>query len=79
MVFWLTMWWPERRVQVGPWALPLAIVLPISLALLEEGYQVYSPLRTGDLVDLSADLMGMVGFWWLSRRVIRETTITEFA
>lgn len=70
VVFWLTMWWPERRVQVGPWALPLAIVLPITLALLEEGYQVYSPLRTGDLLDLSADLVGMVGFWWLSRRFL---------
>lgn len=70
VVFWLTMWWPERRVQVGPWALPLAIVLPISLALGEEIVQAFSPLRTGDLVDLSADLVGMVAFWWLSRRFI---------
>lgn len=70
VVFWLTMWWPERRVQVGRWALPLAIVVPIGLALMEEGYQVYSPLRTGDLVDLSADLVGMAGFWWLSRRFL---------
>ena len=68
VVFWLTMWWPERRVQVGPWELPLAIVLPIMLALAEEIVQAYSPLRTGDLVDLSADLAGMVVFWWLSRR-----------
>lgn len=70
VVFWLTMWWPERRVQVGRWALPLAVVVPITLAMLEELYQVYSPLRTGDLVDLSADLVGMVTFWWLSRRFI---------
>lgn len=73
VVFWLTMWWPERRVQVGRWGVPLAIVLPISLAMLEEGYQVYSPLRTGDLVDLSADLVGMVAFWWLSRRFLRTS------
>ncbi|HRW11098.1 MAG TPA: VanZ family protein, partial [Caldilineaceae bacterium] len=70
VVFWLTMWWPERRVQVGRWALPLAIVLPITLALAEEIVQAYSPLRTGDLLDLSADLVGMVGFGWLSRRFI---------
>lgn len=70
VVFWLTMWWPERRVQVGPWALPLAIVVPITLALVEEIVQAFSPLRTGDLIDLSADLVGMVAFWWLSRRFL---------
>ena len=75
VVFWLTMWWPERRVQVGQWALPLAIVVPIGLALVEEGYQVYSPLRTGDLVDLSADLVGMVVFWWLSRRLMTMQSV----
>jgi hypothetical protein len=79
VVFWLTMWWPERQVQIGRWALPLAIVLPISLALLEEIIQVYSPLRTGSLMDLSADLVGMVAFWWLSRRLMKETTATESA
>jgi len=68
VVFWLTMWWPDRWVQVGRWALPLAIVVPIALALAEEIYQVYSPLRTGDLADLSADLLGMAVFWWLGRR-----------
>jgi len=73
VVFWLTLWWPERRVQVGNWALPLAIVVPISLALLEEIYQHYSPLRTGDLADLSADLIGMIFFWWLSRQFIIST------
>lgn len=70
VVFWLTMWWPDRRVQLGRWALPVAIVLPISLALVEEIFQAFSPLRTGDLVDLSADLLGMVAFWWLSRRLM---------
>ena len=70
VVFWLTMWWPERWVRVGRWALPLAIVLPIFLAMLEEIVQVYSPLRTGSLMDLSADLVGMVVFWWLSRRFL---------
>ncbi|MEZ4623014.1 MAG: VanZ family protein [Caldilineaceae bacterium] len=75
VVFWLTMWWPERRVQVGRWALPLAIVLPITLALGEEIVQAFSPLRTGDLLDLSADLAGMVAFWWLSRRLMTSASV----
>ncbi len=70
VVFWLTMWWPERWVQVGRLRVPLAIVLPISLALGEEIVQAFSPLRTGDLMDLSADLAGMVVFWWLSWRLM---------
>jgi undecaprenyl-diphosphatase len=77
VVFWLTMWWPERRVRVGRWALPLAIVLPITLALAEEIVQAFSPLRTGDLVDLSADLLGMITFWWLSRRLIYASNQSE--
>ncbi len=79
VVFWLTMWWPERWIQVGRWRVPLAIVVPISLAMVEEIVQAYSPLRTGDLLDLSADLVGMVTFWWLSRRVIEKSAEIEFA
>ncbi len=72
VTFWLNLWWPERWVRMGRWALPLAIVAPFTLALLEEGIQHFSPLRTGDPVDLAADLVGMVGFWWLSRRFVGE-------
>lgn len=71
VVFWLNLWWQGRTVTMGRQALPLAVVVPFSLALLEEGYQIYSPLRTGDIVDLMADLVGMVGFWWLSRWFLR--------
>ncbi|GAB4452412.1 MAG: hypothetical protein Kow0031_34840 [Anaerolineae bacterium] len=71
IVFWLNLWWHDRAVIVGGRALPLAIVVPLSLALAEEGLQHFSPIRSMDVTDLLSDLAGMVFFWWLSLRVIR--------
>lgn len=66
VVFWLNLWWNGQRVAYRGWSAPLAIVIPFVLALLEEGMQAFSPLRTADLTDLLSDLIGMISFWWLS-------------
>lgn len=66
VVFWLNLWWNGQRVPYRGWSAPLAIALPFALALLEEGLQAFSPLRTADLTDLLSDLIGMITFWWLS-------------
>lgn len=71
VVFWLNLWWGDRRLRWGRWAIPLAIAIPITVALLEEIVQAFSPLRTGDLLDLASDLTGMIIFWWLSNRLLR--------
>ncbi len=73
VVFWLNLWWGDRRWRWGQWAVPVAIALPITLALLEEIVQAFSPLRTGDLLDLASDLVGMTFFWWLSNRLLART------
>jgi hypothetical protein len=72
VVFWLNLWWHGRVVKLGGWAVPLAIVVPFSLALAEEGLQHFSPIRTMDVTDLLGDAAGMLFFWWLSLRVVRK-------
>jgi undecaprenyl-diphosphatase len=71
IVFWLNLWFDNRMVRLGFFVIPLAIVLPLSIAVLEEAAQSFSPYRTVDAGDLASDVAGMVFFWWLSCRVRR--------
>ena len=52
--------------------LPLAVLLPLAGALAEEFVQASSPYRTADGFDLLADLLGLMLFWRLARRVSRR-------
>ena len=54
------------------WGIPLAIMVPLTFALAEEMVQSLSPVRTASLIDLSADLLGMICFWWLSQRLLQQ-------
>jgi membrane-associated phospholipid phosphatase len=69
VAFWLYLWLPEWQLQVGLLRLPLAIILPFTLAAVEEVLQSWSPLRTFDLIDLASDLVGLLCFYALSRWV----------
>jgi hypothetical protein len=71
VVFWLNLWFKGRKVGLGLWAIPLAILLPLTIAILEEIAQQFSPVRTADLTDLASDLSGMLFFWWLSNKFIK--------
>lgn len=57
-----------RRWRGMPWA----VALPLTFALAEELLQATSPHRTADIIDIVADLAGMVLFWrlavWVSNR-----------
>jgi undecaprenyl-diphosphatase len=68
IAFWLDLWLRGRTIKVGRWAVPLAVLIPFSLALLEEGVQFFSPLRSADVFDLLSDLAGLLFFWWLSTK-----------
>lgn len=70
VVFWLTLWLGPRWVRWGALSLPLPILLPFIVALVEEGLQQLSPRRTASFEDLASDLAGMLFFWWLARRVL---------
>jgi VanZ family protein len=69
VAFWLEFWLrpstQARRSLLA--AVPLAILVPLAIAALEEGVQSFSSLRTADWGDLTADLAGMVVFWRLSQ------------
>jgi hypothetical protein len=72
VVFWLNLWLKGRKLQLGRGFIPLAILLPLTIAIVEEAAQLLSPLRTADLTDLTSDLAGMFFFWWLSLRFIKS-------
>lgn len=68
VALWLNLWFKGGTVQLRDWAIPLAILLPLSVALLEEGVQHFSPFRTLSLSDLLSDLLGLIFFWWISQQ-----------
>ena len=69
VVFWLNLWLKGRTIRLGMWGIPIAILLPLTIALLEEGLQGFSPIRSLDAYDLISDLAGMLFFWALSYKV----------
>lgn len=72
ITFWLYLWWPNLVLPLGKWAVPVAILLPITIAFLEELLQGLSPLRTASLTDLAFDLAGMICFYLLARWLLRR-------
>jgi undecaprenyl-diphosphatase len=73
VVFWLNLWLKGRLIWLGPCPVPVAILLLLIPAIIEEGFQSFFALRTTDLTDLVSDLMGMLFFWWLSNQFIALT------
>ncbi len=71
VTFWLNFWLRGRASS--PKFMPLAVLLPLSLAALEEGAQTFSPIRTPDVADLAADVTGMLFFWWMSVRIFASS------
>ena len=73
VAFWLNLWFRGRTWRfAGPVMVPIAILLPFSLALAEESMQALSPIRTASYFDLGADLAGLLLFWGLSLIVLRK-------
>ena len=61
----------RRMLRVGPVSAPLAAVMLLVPAGVEEFLQRYSIYRTSSLGDFAADVAGVTFFVWLSRRVSR--------
>jgi membrane-associated phospholipid phosphatase len=56
-----------RTLRLGPARIPLAVLVPLLGAAAEELAQTLSPNRSADLVDLLADLLGLLVFWQVGR------------
>lgn len=74
IAFWLNLWLAGRTVPLWRWSVPVAFLLPFTLAALEEGIQSFSPYRTADLTDLLSDGLGLLLFLWLSQRILQAGT-----
>ncbi len=72
VAFWLNLWLNGRRIRLGQFSLPWAIIVPLTIALLEEGLQMFSPVRTASFSDLFSDIAGLLFFWWLSELLLRK-------
>jgi hypothetical protein len=70
VVFWLNLWLEGKKIRLGTWLIPLAILLPLLIASTEEVTQAWSPVRTASISDWLSDLSGMLFFWWLSTKVM---------
>lgn len=70
IAFWLNLWLKGRTITIGCWPLPLAFLIPFTIALAEEMAQAFSPLRTASLWDLSSDVIGLIFFCWLSQKLL---------
>ncbi|HSH05724.1 MAG TPA: VanZ family protein [Anaerolineae bacterium] len=80
--FWLNLWVNGRAYTIatrwGQLLIPLAIILPLSVATAEELSQHFSPLRTADIWDWIFDFTGMLFFWYISQQYLdRQHTIHE--
>ncbi|MEM7345869.1 MAG: VanZ family protein [Chloroflexota bacterium] len=77
VAFWLNFWFKGRKVYWGTWAIPLAIIIPLLIALTEEGFQMFSPNRTASVEDLLSDIAGLIFFWWVSQKIIESSQSTQ--
>lgn len=75
VAFWLHLWLNGRAARFGQWSIPLALLIPFTLAALEEAAQSLSPLRSAGFDDLFCDLAGMLVFVWVAERVRQRVTL----
>lgn len=58
----------KRKIQFLNIYLPLAPLIVVFFCLVDETIQLFVPYRSFDLVDLAADLCGVILFTWLAER-----------
>ncbi|MEB3181917.1 MAG: VanZ family protein [Nostocaceae cyanobacterium] len=58
----------KRKIRWLNISLPLAPIIVIFFCLIDEVIQLFTPWRSFDLMDLAADLCGIVLFTWLAER-----------
>ncbi|MFN6562159.1 MAG: VanZ family protein [Nostoc sp. ChiSLP01] len=58
----------KRKIEIFNISLPLTPFIVIFFCILDEILQLFSPYRSFDLVDLAADLCGVILFTWLAER-----------
>ncbi len=73
VVFWLHLWLKPQQRYLGNTLIPTAIAIALLFVGAEEAFQLLSPLRTADWLDLASDIAGMITFWWLAEQVTKRS------
>ena len=58
----------KQKIQILNLSLPLAPLIVIFFCIVDEIIQLFIPYRSFDLVDLGADMCGILLFTWLAER-----------
>lgn len=58
--------------RVGPWQLPLWVVLFSGFTIIEEGIQAFAPHRSFDGGDLVMSMLGIALGYWLAERALQR-------
>ncbi len=74
IAFWWTAGWNDPKFSLSKWRLPTALVVMVVLATCEEALQTLSPYRDSNVFDWLANVLGVVTFWWLARRLLVSKT-----
>jgi VanZ family protein len=65
----------KRKLKIFNISLPFAPFIVIFFCIIDEIIQYFVPYRSADIVDLAADICGVILFTWLSE--ITPDTISE--
>ena len=69
IAFWLNIWLEDRKLHLNGYSVPIALVLPIFFAFLDESLQYFSLVRNADLLDLLSDIAGLTTFYFFEQEV----------
>ncbi|MEA5570949.1 VanZ family protein [Calothrix sp. UHCC 0171] len=58
----------KRQLHILNTALPLAPVIVFLFCIIDEIIQKYTPHRSADIIDLAADICGIILFTWLAEK-----------
>jgi hypothetical protein len=67
VAFWIDRGWDDPRVSIGRLSVPMALLLPLVVASLDESLQSLSPHRTAEILDWLSNVAGILTFWLLAR------------
>ncbi|BAZ42553.1 hypothetical protein NIES4101_85220 [Calothrix sp. NIES-4101] len=58
----------KRQLHILNTALPLAPLIVFLFCIIDEIIQKYTPHRSADMIDLAADICGIILFTWLAEK-----------
>ena len=67
----------KKKLRLGRGQIHLGILLVLSFSVLEEFSQLFLINRAFDLIDLSADFLGISFFGYLAEKYLRKTATNK--